>query len=66
MMALHKYKIGQIVNFAPSRPGVPVAGRRYEVLRLLPGEGGELLYRVKSKDEAFERVAKEGELSQAL
>jgi len=42
---------------------VPTAGRQYEIVRLLPIESGELLYRVKSKGEAFERVAKETELS---
>jgi hypothetical protein len=29
----------------------------------LPAEAGELQYRVKSKSESFERVAKESELS---
>ena len=32
-------------------------------VRLLPPEGSELLYRIKSVGEAFERVAKERELS---
>jgi hypothetical protein len=62
-MTQHKFKVGQLVDFAPARPGVPTAGRRYEVIRLLPSEAGELLYRVKSKEESFERVAKESELS---
>jgi len=39
------------------------AGRQYEIVRLLPAEAGEFLYRVKSKGETFERVAKESELS---
>jgi hypothetical protein len=62
-MARHKYKVGQLVDFAPSRSGMPTSGRQYEVLRLLPVESGEFLYRVKSKAETFERVAKESELS---
>jgi hypothetical protein len=33
------------------------------IVRLLPAEGGELLYRVKSKAETFERIAKESELA---
>ena len=62
-MAYHKFKVGQLVDFAPSRPGVPTSGRHYEIVRLLPAESGELQYRVKSKGETFERVAKESELS---
>jgi hypothetical protein len=63
-MAYHKYKVGQLVDFAPSRPGVATSGRQYEVVRLLPApDGGELQYRVKSKAEPFERVARESELS---
>ena len=63
-MAQHKFKIGQIVDFAPSRPGVATPGRQYEIIRLLPADGGEPQYRVKSKSVPFERVAKESELSQ--
>lgn len=62
-MAHHKFKVGQLVDFAPSRSGVPASGRQYEVIRLLPAESGEFQYRVKSKAETFERVAKESELS---
>jgi hypothetical protein len=45
---------------------MPTPGQRYEVVRLLPAEGGELLYRVKSKGETFERIAKESELSRRV
>jgi hypothetical protein len=62
-MARHKFKVGQTVDFAPSRLGTPAPGRPYEIVRLLPAEAGELQYRVKSKSESFERVAKESELS---
>jgi hypothetical protein len=62
-MATHKYKVGQLVNFAPSRSGMPTSGRQYEVIRLLPPESGELQYRVKCKGDTFERVARESELS---
>ena len=46
----------------PSQEG-PTSGRQYEVVRLLPVEAGQFLYRIKSKAEAFERMAKESELS---
>ena len=62
-MAHHRFKVSQLIDFAPSRPGVATTGRQYEVVRQLPAEGGELQYRVKSKSEPFERVAKESELS---
>ena len=62
-MANHKYKVGQLVTFAPSRSGMPTSGRQYEVVRLLPPESGELQYRVKCKGDTFERVARESELT---
>ena len=65
-MAHHRFKVGQLVDFSPARPGMPTPGRQYQVVRLLPAEGGEFLYRVKSKSETFERVAKESELAQRM
>ena len=62
-MAHHKFKVGQLVDFAPSQRGMAPSGRPYEIVRLLPAEAGELQYRVKSKSESFERVVKESELS---
>jgi hypothetical protein len=62
-MAQHRFKVGQLVDFSPARPGVPTPGRQYVIVRLLPVEGGEFLYRVKSKAETFERIAKESELA---
>ena len=62
-MAQHRYKVGQLVDFSPARPGVPTSGQQYQIVQPLPAEGGEFLYRVKSKSEAFERIAKESELT---
>jgi hypothetical protein len=62
-MAHHKFKVGEQVDFAPSRPGVATPNANYEIIRLLPVNGSEHQYRVKSKFERFERVAKESELS---
>ncbi len=61
-MAQHKFKVGQLVDFNPGRPGMPVSSREYKIMRLLPLEGGDLLYRIKSVGETFERVAREREL----
>jgi hypothetical protein len=65
-MPRHKFKVGQLVDFVSPRSGVPTAGRQYEIIRLLPVENGDVLYRVKSKGESFERVAKESELSRRV
>src|SRR5207244_12541504 len=58
-MASHKFKIGQLVNFAPSRSGMPTSGRQYEVVRLLPPDARELQYMVKYKGDTFARVDRE-------
>lgn len=57
-----KFKVGQMVDFNPARPAMPVA-REYKILRLLPMEGREQQYRIKSIAELFERIARESELS---
>ena len=63
-MAQHKFKVGQFVDYRPGRlSGALLASSIYKVQRLLPAEGGDLLYRIKSADETFERVAKEHELA---
>jgi hypothetical protein len=62
-MTQHKYKVGQVVDYDPGRMGMRASAREYKVVRLLPPEGTDLLYRIKSVGETFERVAKERELS---
>ena len=61
-MANHKFKVDQVVDFIPSHLGFPAVNRAYKNVRLLPREGGEHLYRIKTIAEAFERIAKESEL----
>jgi hypothetical protein len=61
-MSLHKFKIGQMVEFMPLRSGMPASARDYKIIRLQPGEAGSPNYRIKSSSEAFERIAKETEL----
>lgn len=62
-MPRHRFKVGQAVSFSPGRMAVPPGGREYKVLRLMPIEGGDLLYRIKSVGETYERVARESELT---
>jgi hypothetical protein len=57
-----KFRIGQMVDFVPSKTGVPASARSYKIMRVLPLEGGEQLYRIKTITEAFERIARESEL----
>ncbi len=58
----HAFKIGQMVDFMPSRTGIPASTEKYEIIRPLPPEGGENQYRIKCKSETFERMARESEL----
>jgi hypothetical protein len=38
------------------------ADSAYQIVRLLPSDGDDYQYRIKSPSEAFERVAKESQL----
>jgi hypothetical protein len=56
----HKFKVGQTVGLVPSlRSGAKGA---YQIVSLRPSEDGTKQYRVKSKDEAYERVVVESDL----
>lgn len=61
-MAVHKFKVGQTVDFSPRRGTVSGAGR-YKIVKLMPPEDGQFLYRIKGSSEPFERVAREPDLS---
>lgn len=62
-LADHKFKVGQTVDYSPGRRDMPAMSRLYKVVRLLPPEDGQLLYRIKGSSEPFERVAREQDLS---
>lgn len=62
-MADHKFKIGQTVDYSPGRLGMPAMSRLYKIVKLLPTEDGQLLYRIKGSSEPFERIAREKDLS---
>jgi len=59
----HKFGIGATVYFTASNMSRPAATGTYEVIRLLPTEGDDYQYRIKSSTEAFERVARESQLA---
>ena len=61
-MRPHKFKVGEIVALAPVF-GRKVSGGVYVVIKHVPGNDGEYAYRIKSANEAHERVARESELT---
>jgi hypothetical protein len=58
----HKFSVGQTVYFTGALACRASAGGAYRVMRLLPHDGGDYQYRIKSMGEAYERVAKESQL----
>jgi hypothetical protein len=60
-MSSYKFKVGEIVTLKPA-VSRNLPGGAYEVVRQLPETGGEREYRIKSANEAYERVARESEL----
>ena len=61
-MQKHKFTLGQTVRFTHRRYLTAAARDDYKVTRLLPLEGLECEYRIKSAGEPFERVARESQL----
>ena len=62
-MAAHKFKVGQLVHFAPGRSSMLASSREYKIVRLVPAENGQNQYRIKGATESFERMARESDLS---
>lgn len=58
----HKYHVGEAVYYTSPTFGRTAATGSYIVVKLLPSEGDDYQYRIKSSGEAFERVAKESQL----
>jgi hypothetical protein len=63
-MSDHRFKIGQKVNYTPGLIGAAKSDT-YTITQLLPPEGDEFQYRIKSAAEPHERVAKESQLDRA-
>ena len=61
----HKYHVGETVYYTSPTFGRAAATGSYTVVKLLPSEGDDYQYRIKSSGEAFERVAKESQLDRA-
>jgi hypothetical protein len=65
MLVRHKYQVGETVYYTSPTFGRAAATGSYIVVKLLPSEGDDYQYRIKSSGEAFERVAKESQLDRA-
>ena len=57
----HKFKVGQSVDLVQSVSRSAASGQ-YEILSLRPPEEGSPQYRIKSKNESYERVVAESDL----
>ena len=62
VIRMHKFRIGQIVQFRPDRVS-DAPGGQYEVTKQLLHNGREYEYRIKSQSEGHERTATESQLS---
>lgn len=61
-MAAPLFKVGERVVLTPARRDPHVPRGTYTITRLMPLEGAERLYRVKSPLDPHERVVSEGQL----
>jgi hypothetical protein len=59
----HKYRVGQMVSYSPGIFRLPAHEAPYKVTMLLPSDGTENQYRIKSLSEPHERMARESQLS---
>lgn len=62
-MDLHKFKIGQVVEFLPRSRDSNIPRGQYKIQRLLPSDSGALQYRVKHATDGHERVVMETQIS---
>jgi hypothetical protein len=58
----HKFKVGQSVSFMSGPFGRSRTTDIYKITQLLPPEGDDYQYRIKSAGEPHERVVKESQL----
>jgi hypothetical protein len=61
----HKFRVGDNVQVIAGLLGRGDGGGVYQVVRLLPSDGDEQQYRIKSATEPHERVAKQSQLERS-
>lgn len=64
-MSEHKFKIGQMEEYASGPRGAGHADATYKVTQRLPAEDGDFQYRIRNAGEPHERVVKESQLHRA-
>jgi hypothetical protein len=65
-LSAHKFKVGQSVHYSSGPYDRGASSGIYKIVQLLPTDGDDHKYRIKSANEPHERVAKEVELKRAL
>ncbi len=63
IVTLHKFQVGQVVDFLPGPRDANIPRGRYKVQRLLPSETRDPQYRVKHAVDGHERVVPESQLA---
>ena len=61
-MSDYKFKVGQSVHYTSGPYGRGSSSGVYKITQLLPLEGDDRQYRIKSANEPHERVVKESQL----
>jgi hypothetical protein len=61
-VSAHKFHVGQTVHYMSGPFGRGGTSGVYQIVRVLPREGDDQQYRIKSASEPHERVAKESQL----
>jgi hypothetical protein len=65
-VSTRKFKIGEAVHYTSGLYGAGSPRGVYQITQLLPPEGDDFQYKIKSAAEAHERVAKESQLNHAV
>jgi hypothetical protein len=60
---VHKFKIGEIVNYRPSAGSTRAVGGTFKVIGFLPEGDGEPIYRLQHVDEERRQIARESEIT---
>ena len=61
-MPLHSFAVGQMLEFDPGKFDGTAARGSYVVVRLLPNDGSDREYRVRSARDGHARVVRESQL----
>ena len=61
-MQNHRFKVGKTVHFTPRGLDRATPSGQYQIVRLVPADGVDNQYRIKSVADGHERVAKENQL----